>query len=138
MLKPEGVVCHPKDEGRYSAVLAVEFAPGAEQLLHDARESFRVGEESEALARGAAQDHLVPGMRCVAGSEYLVAFRKDGLAHRRALQCVRMAFVERTDFEEAVATDRAAHAPEDGDPHAVVRRVQGRVPFERFAVDADL
>ena len=77
-------------------------------------------------------------MRCVTGSEHLVTFREHGLAHRRALQRVRMAFVERDNFEEAVEQDRAAHAPEDGDPHAVARRVQGCVPFQRLAVDPDL
>ncbi len=110
---------------------------GAEELLQDLRERIGI-EQPKALACDAANHDVIAGVGRLPRAEHVVAFGKDGLAHRRPPQRFRMAFVEGDDLEESIEEEGPSHTTEHGDADAIGRRIERGVRLEGFAVDADL
>jgi len=120
------------------AVFLLEFSTGAEELLHDSREGVRIGEGSESVARDVVDHDLVAGMGRLPGPHDLVSFGQDRFAGGRPSEGVRMALVERHDFEEAFEEDRPAHATQDRHANTIKGGIEGRIHLKRLSVDANL
>src|SRR2546425_8665776 len=118
-------------------VLWIRVSVAPEQLLNDPRERLRI-QQPESRARDVAQDDVVPDVGRLPRSQHEIALREHGLAHRRLLQGVRVAFVERHDLEESVEEEGSADAADDGHSDAVELPIERGVLLKRLAVDADL